>query len=640
MEYRTIGILFVTLLASVSDAEVRKWTDASGKYSLQAEFVEFREGNVQLRQADGRLVTIPLEKLSAADQEFVKQQAAQAAVGRAKPDGAADATTGPWKAVWTMDPSKMNVPQSKVSGKIHGEDFLMDAAEFNGRTLTLRQGKDFFPDLAIEVSLSRSLQEDETLEGKRFNVTPKDGFRSPSVSLQWRTKKGAGLPETEFVMGKYAMTLQFGKQADGKVSGKIYASLLDKFKSVVAGTFSITAADAGIAVGGQISGKITVRGTYKGLYVSVGCVGRNPEGKLEDPNVGFELGTGTTSATNPNYKPRNTTLSWDEETAGLTHKHVNRPPGHYLVYVRTGTVGGPSPRFPRYEGYADWKCVEIKDEKAKVAVDLTIDPGNVGTVEVTARGATKESSVTYLPLDDAGQLSLADAHRHVGMTSSARLEGGKAVIRGLREGKYQIALGPWRPDTNEPVAKADVEVKRGATTKVELVPPSRTFTYTFTDRKAVLKDFDLQGGWDVVSGELVLTGTPRSKATSKATFSFPISIEYQMYMLPDRPYDLFPGFAGIRLDYANAANSNTFVELAGKWHEVPHEKAIPNRVYRIVISVDQERTLVIGIDGKEIFRQQLDERVPLTGPVFLGDLAGHVACKKIVVRTNPSTEPK
>jgi hypothetical protein len=165
-----------------------------------------------------------------------------------------------------------------------------------------------------------------------------------------------------------------------------------------------------------------------------------------------------------------------------------------------------------------------------------------------------------------------------------------------------------------------------------------TLIYTFSSRDAVLREFHMEGGWDVVSNELVLTGDPRSKATSKAVFSFPISIEYQMYFLPDRPYDLFPGFAGIRFLYADIANTRTAVVLGGRMIGLPHEKAMPNRLYRIVLAVDRERTVVIQMDGTAIFRQQLDEQVLLKGPVFLGDLAGHVACRRIIVCTNSPAE--
>ena len=72
------------------------------------------------------------------------------------------------------------------------------------------------------------------------------------------------------------------------------------------------------------------------------------------------------------------------------------------------------------------------------------------------------------------------AHFCSSRTSSAKIEDGKAVIRGLREGKYQVAMGPWHRGARSPDGKtvlemlpsvtANVDVKRGSTATVELTP--------------------------------------------------------------------------------------------------------------------------------------------------------------------------
>ena len=58
-------------------------------------------------------------------------------------------------------------------------------------------------------------------------------------------------------------------------------------------------------------------------------------------------------------------------------------------------------------------------------------------------------------------------------TCAAKLENGKVAFQFLREGKYRVAIGPWQPGTLLPAATADVEVKRGQTAHVELIPPER-----------------------------------------------------------------------------------------------------------------------------------------------------------------------
>lgn len=75
----------LTLLAS--SALARQWTEASGQRHFEAELVEQVGDKVRLKTATGKIVEIPLGRLSAADQEYVRTQGKR---GRG-----ADATSGP-----------------------------------------------------------------------------------------------------------------------------------------------------------------------------------------------------------------------------------------------------------------------------------------------------------------------------------------------------------------------------------------------------------------------------------------------------------------------------------------------------------------------------------------------------------------
>ena len=57
-----------------SEPDFRTWTDSTGKYTVEAEFVDFQDGKVRLRKGNGSIVALPIERLSAADQQFVKAQ--------------------------------------------------------------------------------------------------------------------------------------------------------------------------------------------------------------------------------------------------------------------------------------------------------------------------------------------------------------------------------------------------------------------------------------------------------------------------------------------------------------------------------------------------------------------------------------
>lgn len=51
---------------------LRTWTDATGRFKIDAEFVEITEGKVRLRKATGATVAVPLDKLCDADRAFVQ----------------------------------------------------------------------------------------------------------------------------------------------------------------------------------------------------------------------------------------------------------------------------------------------------------------------------------------------------------------------------------------------------------------------------------------------------------------------------------------------------------------------------------------------------------------------------------------
>jgi uncharacterized protein (TIGR03067 family) len=61
--------------AAAKDAGLRTWLGASGKFKVDAEFVALTDGIVEFKKADGSIVTIPLDQLTAAGQASVKRLA-------------------------------------------------------------------------------------------------------------------------------------------------------------------------------------------------------------------------------------------------------------------------------------------------------------------------------------------------------------------------------------------------------------------------------------------------------------------------------------------------------------------------------------------------------------------------------------
>ncbi len=53
---------------------LRTWSDATGTYRLEARLVSVQDNLVRLCNAEGKFFRIAMQKLSAADQQFVRTQ--------------------------------------------------------------------------------------------------------------------------------------------------------------------------------------------------------------------------------------------------------------------------------------------------------------------------------------------------------------------------------------------------------------------------------------------------------------------------------------------------------------------------------------------------------------------------------------
>lgn len=53
---------------------LRTWRDASGVFEIEATLVDVQDGRVRLKRKDGRIIAVPIEKLSEADQAFLRRQ--------------------------------------------------------------------------------------------------------------------------------------------------------------------------------------------------------------------------------------------------------------------------------------------------------------------------------------------------------------------------------------------------------------------------------------------------------------------------------------------------------------------------------------------------------------------------------------
>ncbi|MEI8373995.1 MAG: SHD1 domain-containing protein [Planctomycetota bacterium] len=111
-------VIFAVLVASSALAESRKWTDATGKFSIDAELIGVKDGKVLLKKSNGSQVSVPLERLSEADQALAAQRT---------PQPAPLASTGTEKSSPSAAPAAP-LPKCRIAVVGRGENAAKDVA--------------------------------------------------------------------------------------------------------------------------------------------------------------------------------------------------------------------------------------------------------------------------------------------------------------------------------------------------------------------------------------------------------------------------------------------------------------------------------------------------------------------------------
>jgi hypothetical protein len=66
--------LILVLVGSIAHAASRTWKSSNGRFSVEAELLDFKDGKAQLKKADGTVIEVPLVSLCEADRRYVKSQ--------------------------------------------------------------------------------------------------------------------------------------------------------------------------------------------------------------------------------------------------------------------------------------------------------------------------------------------------------------------------------------------------------------------------------------------------------------------------------------------------------------------------------------------------------------------------------------
>jgi len=141
-----VGVLWA-IGACGSGAWAREWGDATGKYTIEATFVDYNDGNVRLKKQDGSMVSVPLSKLRLADQQFVAKQmmlqakASDAEATKAEPALASDTSTAApatSSAASKAPPAATDGPEAMF--EVVKTEIVAKPVEVNGCRVTPKSG--------------------------------------------------------------------------------------------------------------------------------------------------------------------------------------------------------------------------------------------------------------------------------------------------------------------------------------------------------------------------------------------------------------------------------------------------------------------------------------------------------------------
>lgn len=134
---------------------------------------------------------------------------------------------------WTSNLTNMNIPAQTVGGKVRGIDFKFDHASVGTNILVIRESTNTTSDLTVVIAFNQ--KSGESLSGKKFTISPGQEPPLRWVTVGWWDEHD--IRQAERFTNGYALKLELGKVADGKMAGAIYLCLPDTNQSYLAGTF-------------------------------------------------------------------------------------------------------------------------------------------------------------------------------------------------------------------------------------------------------------------------------------------------------------------------------------------------------------------------------------------------------------------
>ncbi len=371
-----------------------------------------------------------------------------------QPDG--KSPPGP---AYELDQTKHAIPATAARGRLAGAE-VTPTAQLQGAELTF-------------IAKGATPAEARTL---RINLAPMlvaDQAPPPVVNRQWKValdaEPGALVPHIWleepgknpfFAPSGYALTLELGHRMNGKVAGKIYLSLVDEAKTVLAGTFEAaytrTYTDPlGPDDAPYVGGEVAVTGAKPKAEVRVGYVAFTAETLFKQLQLECTPTVQFLPDPDPTTRPRASLLaSGDGKARAFRYEHVKLPPGRYLVFA---TIT---------DGPAVWKWVDVPAGGA-LTENFVLDATKTGGAQVSVPPELT-GKVTFGPADAADKPAL-EAGLFQGVAfhtvrKDADIVAGKALVENLAPGKYEVRAGELR---------GFVEIVAGKRVDVALMPPKK-----------------------------------------------------------------------------------------------------------------------------------------------------------------------
>jgi hypothetical protein len=377
-----------------------------------------------------------------------------------KPDGApAPISTGTpaetTAATVTTTPTTMTTatPEPEpLAGTLFGKPFRpqeVSVEAMKSQSLLIFRQKDGEAESGFQIQLP--VPETEKLTGREWQFG--DKADDPVLLLLPAGKK----EPINVLAPEYTAIVRLTKHARDVVEGFIDikvkkpegTSLRGRFRAAYhrSPTGPLDAADAPF-----IRGKIVVKHAKKTEKLAAGYVGIGADGQAYFNEAGYPIQIGEPGYSNAPSPQRATQISWlSSDEDGLAYRHLNVPPGDYLVYLRRDTV------------MSAWKRIKLT-EGDQQSIDFTIDPATTGEVVVNLPEPVATNTSLALVPAKAGlpELGLGSEHYFNVATVS---KGEKTVkVSGIPAGKYRAVCG-----TDE----AEIEVATGKSVAATLVPAKK-----------------------------------------------------------------------------------------------------------------------------------------------------------------------